>query len=299
MEPTYLKKPVYTIHVEPMNISIVRNSDKESISGDYQTNPTLKKFCDTLSLKSCTRRCVPGCSKEPFLEVFTEISEIQKDYNGNTVICFPKNPFLYNFVVKECDLEFAKGQNVWYRDSDPKTMLIFNNNSLLETTVEYYEKWWKDSKPNFNKSRLLGTIVEHYKRGWIDKTRYEYYQLNLASRSLYDILNRLDSPKFNHFEICQYLQDFERLVKEKNDVFLASKPEEYIQKAKKLAQEYKKIIEKSIMLPNFEELDGLMHKSEVLKSSIVKNPLGFVPSYIVFKDYCYNGGRSGGYPDGR
>ena len=252
-------EPKYTIYVKPEDILIVRDADMATMSGNYYTNPELKEFCDTLSLKSCTRRCVPACPKGPYIQVITEISEIQKDYNGNTVICFPRNPFLDNFAVKEYNFEFIKGQNVWYRDSDPKTMLILDSTRSV-------------------------TIVEHYKHGWIDKTRYEYYHLNLASRSLYDLLSKSRLPGFKHCEIYQYLQDVEKLVEQGNDAFLAGKPEEYIQKAKILAQEYEKIIKKSIMLPNTKELDGLMHKSEVLNSPIVKNPSYFVPSKASLND---------------
>lgn len=253
-----ITKPEYSINVKSSDISILRHKDYKITLGNYDTDAKFKEFCDTLSLRSCMRRCVLNCPKTPFLQVLTKIAGVKKDDKGKTIIHVPQNPFLDDFAVTECNFKFSKGQNISYTDSYPKEILVYN-----------------DVQGNDISNTPHTIIVEHYKLGWISKIRYDYHQLNLASRSIYDLLI---ASGFSHSEIYPYLQDVEELVKEGNNGFLVGHPKAYVQTAWKLAQEYQKIIKKSIMHKELDELDGLFHPNEVLNSPITKNPLDFVPS---------------------
>ena len=240
--------PDYDIKIEDGGeIVITRNSDFAILYGNYNTDNKFKEFCDALSLKSSLRKVTKEKDK-PLFEVKTEISSVEKDENGITTINVPKNPFLSSFSVNHEKFEFSEGQNIWYKDSNPPEMLIGDPTGST-------------------------TIVKHHQIGWIGGQKYEYLQLNEASRAVYDQL----IEGANHRSLCSYLQDVEKIYSGEDDSFLLSKSGEYREKAMALAKEYENISKKS-MLRKGEFC--LMHPDDVRDSDIMTSVKKYVPSHI-------------------
>lgn len=240
--------PDYDISIRDNGeIVIMRNSDFATLGGNYNTDDKFKEFCDALSLKSSFRK-VTKEKDNPLFEVKTEISSVEKDENGITTINVPQNPFLSSFSVKHEKFEFSEGQNIWYKDSNPPEMLIGGPEAST-------------------------TIVKHHQMGWVSGEKYEYLQLNEASRAVYDQL----IEGTNHRSLCSYLQDVEKIYNGEDDSFLLGKSMEYREKATALADEYKNISKKS-MLRKGEFC--LMHPDDVKDSDIMTSVKKYIPSHI-------------------
>ena len=246
-----INEPDYDISIKSGGeIVIMRNSDFAIYSGNYNTDDEIREICDILTHKSRTRKCRTDKkeSEKPLFEVKTVISSVKKDENGVTTINVPQNPFLDSFKVSAGDFQFSEGQHIWYTDSVPPQMLI------------------GDEKKST-------TIMEHSKMGWMDKTKYDYHQLNEASKTIYDMLIQ----GADHHKLCSYLQDVEKIYNGEDTSFLVNKSEEYREKATALAKEYRNISRKSGLR------DGefcLMHPDDVRDSVIVKSVKDYVPSHI-------------------
>lgn len=244
-----INEPDYNISIrDGGEILIMRNKDFATISGNYDTDDKFREFCDILSFKSKTRKCVAEERDTPCFEVKTTISSVERDNDGAIRVNVPKNPFMGSFAVNSDDFQFSEGQNVWYTDSNPPKMLI------------------GDEKKST-------TIIQHNKMGWMSKNKYDYYQLNEASRAIYDVLIK----ETDHNKLYSYLQDVEKIYKGGDATFLSSKSNEYREKATALAEEYKKINRKSIMRKG--EF-CLMHPEDVNDSGIVQSAKDYVPSHI-------------------
>jgi hypothetical protein len=242
-------KPDYYISIrDGGEIVLVRKKDSAVFSGNYETDDKFREFCDILSFKSKTRKCIAEERDNPVFEVKTTISSVECDNDGAIRVNVPKNPFMGSFAVNSDDFQFSEGQNVWYTDSNPPQMLI------------------GDEK----KSTI---IIQHYKMGWMSKNKYDYYQLNEASRAIYDVLIK----ETDHNKLYSYLQDVEKIYKGEDATFLSSKSIEYREKATALAKKYKEINRKSIMR---KDEFRLMHPEEVKNSGIVQSAKDYVPSHI-------------------
>lgn len=238
--------PDYDIKIkDDGEIVITRNSDYAIFCGNYDNK--FKELCDALSLKSSLRKLTPK-KDNPLLEVTIKISSVEKDENGITTINVPKNPFLSSFSVNHEKFEFSEGQNIWYKDSNPPEMLIGDPTGST-------------------------TIVKHHQIGWIGRQKYEYLQLNEASRAVYDQL----IEGANHRSLCSYLQDVEKIYNGEDTSFLLAKSEEYREKATALAKEYKNISRKSMLR---DDEFCLMHPDDVRDSVILKSVKDYVPSHI-------------------
>ena len=240
--------PDYNISIRDNGeIVIIRNSDLAICSGNYNSDDKFKEFCDALSLKSSFRKVTKEKDK-PLFEVKTEISSVGKGENGITTINVPENPFISSFSVNHDGFQFSEGQNIWYKDSNPPEMLIGDPTAST-------------------------TIVKHHQMGWISRVKYEYLQLNEASRAVYDQL----IEGTNHHSLCSYLQDVEKIYEGEDDSFLSDKSKEYKEKATALADEYVNISKKSMLR---KDEYCLMHPDDVKDSDIMTSVKKYVPSHI-------------------
>lgn len=241
--------PDYDISIrDGGEIVIVRNGDLATYSSDYNTDDKFREFCDKLSLKSLFRKVTSEGKNKPLFEVKTVISSVEKGENGVTRINVPKNPFLDSFYVDHESFQFSEGQHIWYEDSDPPKMLVGDQTAST-------------------------SIVKHYRMGWMSQSKYEYHQLNEASKAVYDMLIQ----GTDHYKLCSYLQDVEKIYNGEDTSFLLSKSEEYREKAIALAKEYRNITRKSMLR---EGEFCLMHPDDVRDSAIVKSVKDYVPSHI-------------------
>ena len=242
-----------TIIGESGEIVIKGLKDDTCYTGNYKADSDMGAYCRGLSFRSNLLKCDREKKDLPLFEVNTIVSSVERNSDGTIRVNVPENPFMGSFIVKSDDFQFSEGQHICYTDSNPPNMLI------------------GDGKKST-------TIIQHYKMGWIGKKKYDYYQLNEASRSIYDELIQ----GADHNRLCSYLKDVEEIFKGiytgKEPSFLSSKSEEYKEKATALAKEYDNISRKSILRKGEY---CLIHPDDVRDSAIVQSAKDYVPSHIL------------------
>lgn len=241
--------PKYDISIRNDEICIINNEDCSIFCGNYDTDPQMKDFCDSLALSTNLRQLDSSYSNEAKFQFKTQIISLGQDDQKNIIIRVPKNPFLQDFTVQEVNFQFSPGQHIYYQDSNPEEIL-------------------------FGDGKTATTVVKHHKKGWIGKQRYEYYSLNPASQFLY---NKMISKSY-HLSLYFYLQKVEQLYKTGSASFAEEDDPDYIQTAKNLAQQYKEITRKSILRPKSYEL---MHPDDIANSPIATSPEQFVPQDVL------------------
>lgn len=241
--------PRYLITLQPNgDVAIDDNYTKRSAMGNLYTDKKLATFCNERALASSMKFCVPEERDKPTLMLITTIMSTDKDQDGDTIVYIPKNPFLTPFSVTDSDFVFLPGYLVTYKDTYPQRMEIGDTQNQI-------------------------IIMKHYQKGWVSKNRYEYYELNNMSRAIYDLVIKGS----NHDELYKYLKSVEILAKQPRNV---QEQEEKQQETIALVNEYKNVIQASIMRSDALNFNDLTHPECVKKSVVMDNPWRFIPNWV-------------------